>query len=349
MVSVTQKTENSTSQSFDFSWLQGNARLIDRTEQLLGAHLAHAGLIMFWAGSFTLFELSRYVADMPISEQGLLLLPRLANLGWGINDMDAWLAIAVLHLVSSAVLAAGGLFHTFNQQSTSYAVGRDRIMAKADGIWSNPETLGFILGQHLIVLGFAAALFVLKATRFGGIYDPVVGTIHTIEDVTLNPFIIFGYLLGLTRHGWDPMGMAAVDNMADLIGGHIWIAVICISGGIWHTVRAPFGWFRKKFVYDGHIILSYSLAGVGLMAFISIFFVFNEVVYPTELFGSNRLQTVAIQALLGVIFLGGHVWHNLIGQKRSGRFGQSSYYETAMAGFATVVLMAFAVGLNSFA
>ena len=110
----------SLSQGRDFSWLQGNARLINRTEQLLGAHLAHAGLIMFWAGSFTLLEISRYSGDVPISDQGLLLLPRLANLGWGVDSVDAWFAIAILHLVSSAVLAAGGLFHVFNQRSTDY-------------------------------------------------------------------------------------------------------------------------------------------------------------------------------------------------------------------------------------
>ncbi|MEA5464751.1 hypothetical protein, partial [Leptothoe sp. PORK10 BA2] len=267
----------------DFSWLQGNARLINRTELLLGAHLAHAGLIMFWAGAFTLFEISRYVSDTPIAEQGFLLLPRLVNLGWGVENVGTWFAIAILHLVSSAVLAAGGLFHIFNQRSINYAVGNDKIMAKKEGLWSNPTTLGFILGQHLIFLGFAASLFVLKATRFGGIYDPALGTVHLVNNPTTNPAIIFGYLFGFTRHGWDAMGMAAVDNLPDIVGGHIWISIICILGGIWHTVRAPFGWFKQRFIYDGHVILSYSLAGVGLMALISIFFVFNETVYPTEL------------------------------------------------------------------
>ena len=334
---------------FDLSWLQGNARLIDRTEPLLGAHLAHAGLIMFWAGSFTLLEISRYAADVPISEQGLLLLPRLANLGWGADSVDAWFAIAILHLASSAVLAAGGLFHVFNQRSTDYAVGNDKIMAKKEGLWGNPATLSFILGQHLVILGVAALLFVLKATRFGGIYDPALGTVHPVSEITTNPAIIFGYLFGFTRHGWDPMGMAAVDNLPDVIGGHLWIAAVCILGGVWHIVRAPFGWFREKFIYDGHVILSYSLAGVGLMALISIFFVFNETVYPAEIFGDNRLKTVVLQAALGVTFLAGHVWHNLLGQKMSGRFSDSSYYEAAMAGFATVVVASAAIGLNSFA
>ncbi|MEM7062565.1 MAG: chlorophyll a/b binding light-harvesting protein [Cyanobacteria bacterium P01_B01_bin.77] len=349
------KEAASSPQQRNFSWLQGNARLIDRTEQLLGAHLAHAGLIMFWAGSFTLLEISRYVQDVPLADQGLLLLPRLANLGWGIGNggeivsTEAYFAIAILHLASSAVLAAGGLFHVFNQRSTNYAVGNDKIMDKEEGLWNNPTTLGFILGQHLIFLGFAASMLVLKATRFGGIYDPILGTVHVVDSVTTNPAIIFGYLFGFTRHGWDAMGMAAVDNLPDVIGGHLWIAVICILGGIWHTVRAPFGWFKERFIYDGHIILSYSLAGVGLMALISIFFIFNETVYPIEIFGDNRLMMAAVQGLLGVVFLGGHVWHNLLGQKNRGRLSDLSYYEAAMAGFATVVVVAFAIGFNSVA
>ncbi|MEO0433474.1 MAG: chlorophyll a/b binding light-harvesting protein [Cyanobacteria bacterium J06656_5] len=348
-IAVNEADVASLSKRRDFSWLQGNARLINRTEQLLGAHLAHAGLIMFWAGSFTLLEISRYIPDVPMADQGLLLLPRLANLGW-VNSgaMDAWFAIAILHLVSSAVLAAGGFFHVFNQRSTSYAVGNDKIMDKEEGLWSNPATLGFILGQHLIFLGFAASLFVLKATRFGGIYDPALGTVHIIDNVTTNPAIIFGYLFGVTRHGWDPMGMAAVDNLSDVVGGHLWISVICILGGIWHTVRAPFGWFKQRFIYDGHVILSFSLAGVGLMALISTFFIFNETVYPVEIFGDNRLKMAVVQSLLGVVFLGGHVWHNLLGQKNSGRLSDLSYYEAAMAGFATVIVVAFAIGLNSF-
>ena len=41
-----------------FAWRAGNARLINLPGKLLGAHVAHAGLIVFWAGAMNLFEVA---------------------------------------------------------------------------------------------------------------------------------------------------------------------------------------------------------------------------------------------------------------------------------------------------
>uniref|UniRef100_A0A803M6L1 Photosystem II D2 protein n=1 Tax=Chenopodium quinoa TaxID=63459 RepID=A0A803M6L1_CHEQI len=49
-----------------FAWWAGNARLINLSGKLLGAHVAHAGLIVFWAGAMNLFEVADFVPEKPI-------------------------------------------------------------------------------------------------------------------------------------------------------------------------------------------------------------------------------------------------------------------------------------------
>lgn len=147
-------TTQITTSERDWSWLVGNARLINLSGQLLGAHLAHAGLIMFWAGSITLLEIDRFVPNLPLSEQGLLLIPNLARLGWGVStdgtivNTYPYFVIGMLHLVASAVLGAGGLFHVFRGAANlKDASGR---ASKFHYEWDDPQKLGFILGHHLI-------------------------------------------------------------------------------------------------------------------------------------------------------------------------------------------------------
>jgi photosystem II CP43 chlorophyll apoprotein len=50
-----------------------------------------------------------------------------------------------------------------------------------------------------------------------------------------------------------------VDDLEDIIGGHVWLGSICIPGGIWHILTKPFAWACRALVWSGKVYLSYSL------------------------------------------------------------------------------------------
>ncbi|CCQ68701.1 Chlorophyll a(b) binding protein, photosystem II CP43 protein (PsbC) homolog [Crocosphaera watsonii WH 0402] len=184
-------------QMTDIPWRAGNARLVDLSGKLLGAHVAHAGLIVLWAGAITLFEISNFDTSLPMYEQGLIVLPNLARLGFGIGDggmvTDTYpfFVIGAVHLISSAVLGAGGIFHSLRGPSTL-----EQKFSFYGYTWDNAKKMTDILGFHLVLLGVAALAFVAKAMFWGGIYDPLVENVRVITDPTLEPGTIFGYLFG---------------------------------------------------------------------------------------------------------------------------------------------------------
>jgi photosystem II CP43 chlorophyll apoprotein len=314
----------------DIPWWAGNARLSDMSGRLLGAHVAHAGLIVFWAGAMTLFEISRFNPAQPMYEQGLILLPHLATLGFGVSEGGQivstypYFVIGALHLISSAVLGFGGIFHTL--------LGTEYLETKFSFFgydWKDVNKMTTILGIHLVLLGLGAMLLVAKAMFFGGIYDPAIENVRTVTNPTLNAGIIFGYLFGAVGQNW----IAGVDNLEDVIGGHLWIGFICIAGGLWHIVTKPFGWTRNLFVWSGEAYLSYSLGALALMGFIAAYFVsVNTTVYPEVFYGSplsikfslfpyfsldnpevvsSRTWLANAHFWLAFFFLQGHIWHAL--------------------------------------
>jgi len=290
--------------STGFAWWSGNARLINLSGKLLGAHVAHAGLIVFWTGAMTLFEVSHYVPEKPMYEQGMILIPHLATLGWGVGpggeviSTYPYFVVGVLHLISSAVLGLGGLYHALRGPETleeySSFFGYD---------WKDKNQMTNIIGYHLILLGCGALLLVFKAMFFGGVYDtwaPGGGDVRVITNPTLNPAIIFGYLLKAPfgGEGW----IIGVNNMEDIIGGHIWIGLICIGGGIWHILTRPFGWVRRAFIWSGEAYLSYSLGALSLMGFIAAAYVwFNNTAYPSEFYGPTNAESSQSQSFIFLV------------------------------------------------
>lgn len=296
------------------AWLVGNAKLVNFSGQLLGAHLAHAGLIMFWAGTTTISEVLRWQPGLSLADQNFLLLPHLATLGWGIGDggvvldTHAYLVIGMIHLVSSAVLAAGGLFHVFRGPAILFD-GSARV-ARFHYEWNDGRQLGMILGHHLILLGLGALGLVLKATTWGGIYDASLHQVRVIASPTTDPAIIFGYLWGSNHGSWNVVGMASVDNLEDIVGGHLWIAGILVLGGVWHILVPPFDIVTKVVKIEADAVLSYSLGGLAFMAFLSSAFVgWNTTAFPVEFYGADRTTAAAVQLFLGAVALIGHLWH----------------------------------------
>ena len=295
---------NRDQESSGFAWWSGNARLINLSGKLLGAHVAHAGLIVFWAGAMTLFEVAHFVPEKPMYEQGFILIPHIATLGWGVGpggevlNVFPYFVVGVLHLISSAVLGLGGIYHAIRGPETleeySSFFGYD---------WKDKNQMTNIIGYHLILLGLGAFLLVFKAMFFGGVYDtwaPGGGDVRVITNPTLNPAVIFGYLLKspFGGEGW----IVSVNSMEDIIGGHIWVGFICVAGGIWHILTKPFGWARRALVWSGEAYLSYSLGALALMGFIASTMVwYNNTAYPSEFYGPTGPEASQAQALTFLI------------------------------------------------
>ena len=304
------------------SWLSGNARLKNLSGQLLGAHIAHAGLIVFWAGAMTLFEITQFDAAQPMYDQGLILLPHLATLGLGVGkgglvlSSYSYFVIGSVHLISSAVLGAGGLFHVI--RGPAVLPQSDTAIGFFGYDWKDPDKISTILGIHVLLLGLGAWLLVFKAMFWGGLYDPLVEDVRVITAPSLDPTRIFGYLVG--RYGSE--GLAAVNNLEDVVGGHIWIGSLCILGGFWHIVTKPLPWARRFLTWSGEAYLSYSLGALAYMGLLAAYFVtVNDTVYPEAFYGPvGELRTVLGDVTLrgslafshiglAFLFLTGHWWH----------------------------------------
>ena len=284
----------------------------------------------------TLFELSNYNPDLLMHQQGLILLPHLAALGIGVGDggqvIDTYpyFVIGMLHLISSAVLGAGGIYHSLI--APAILEQNDTFTGFFGYDWKDTNKMTTIIGIHLILLGIGAFLLVFKAMFWGGLFDPwagEMGQVRVVTDPTVNPTNIFGYLFGV----FGKQGIAAVDNLEDIVGGHLWIGSICILGGFWHLATKPFDWVRRVLVYSGEAYLSYSLGAISYMGFLAAYFCHvNATAYPEVFYGavgvlrddsgivSARGWLVTFHVAFAILFLLGHIWHAVRARNKAAGF-----------------------------
>lgn len=285
-----------------YAWWAGNARLVYLRGRLLGAHVAHAGVMVLWTGAMTLFEVHHVSSTRPLYEQGCILLPHVASLGYGfgtsaeLTDPYPFFVVGVLHLISSSVLAFGGVYHAVLSPDAL----TQRFFAYT---WDDMNQMTSILGIHLVILAAGSALLVLKGSVLGGLYDPWGpggGDVRTVLHPTLNLETILSYLLAspFGGDGW----IVRVDTLEDVIGGHVVVCVLCLLGGLWHLSSSPWAWARRSFVWSGEAYLSYSLGALSLMGLIACCMVwFNNTVYPSVFYGPTGPEASQSQAFTFLI------------------------------------------------
>jgi len=319
-----------------YGWWAGNSGVTNRSGKFIAAHAAHTGLIAFWAGAFTLFELARFDPSVPMGHQPLIALPHLAALGIGFDETGAFVggsavvAVAVCHLVGSMAYGAGGLMHSllFSSDMQESSVPQAR---KFKLEWDNPDNQTFILGHHLIFFGVACIWFVEWA-RIHGIYDPAIGAVRQVN-----------YNLDLTQIWNHQFDFIAIDSLEDVMGGHAFLAFFEIGGGIFHIFTKQIGdytEFKGSKVLSAEAILSWSLAGIGWMAIVAAFWCAqNTTVYPIDWYGeplalkfgispywvdtgdvsdstaflghTTRAALSNVHYYFGFFFIQGHIWHAL--------------------------------------
>lgn len=297
-VTISTAREGRDEASTGYAWWAGNMRLANMSRRFLGAHLAHAGLMAFWAGGMLLFEVSHFIPEKPMYEQGLILMPHVATLGFGVGrggeviDVFPFFAIAVMHLIGSAVLGMAGVYLSIR--------GPAKLPGYLDFDYDDKDKITSILGFNLIWLGIFALLFVCKAMFWGGLYDtwaPGGGDVRLVSHPTLNPLKIFGYLVRTPygQGGW----IIGVNNLEDIVGGHIYVGVMLILGGIWHVVTEPWKWTHGVFTWTGETYLAQSLGNICGQAFIATAFIwFNNTAYPSEFYGPTVAEASQGQALV---------------------------------------------------
>ena len=263
----------------------------------------HTALIIFWSASMALFELSHFVLEKPLYEEGGILLPHLATLAFSppvsgqITHIYSYFVTTTLHLISGGILALGGIYHAIG--------GPERLEESPHAFlfgyqWKDRFRITGILGAHLGFLGSSVEFLFLKGLHLGGVYDTWGsggGDIRVMKRaiLCLNPYVLGKYLArgALGSEGW----IISMNNMEDVIGGHYWLGIYLVGGGLWHIQTRAFAWWYRGFTWSPEAYLGYSNAGLAFSAAIAaIYGWYNNTAYASEFYGPTGPEASAAQS-----------------------------------------------------
>jgi len=199
----------------------------------------------------SLFEVSRFVFERPMYEQGEILLPHMATLALGVGP-------------------GGDVDSTFPFFST----GCLQLMQVAQSLFSLGKT--DFVSTWIVALSNGA----LDTWSCGGGNTRVL----KFDATTLNFFVLSRYIIRapLGSEGW----IIGVHSLEGVIGGHSWLGLFLISGGFWHVATQPFDALMRAFTWSGEAILGYSLSTLSLCSFTAAVLAwYNDTAYPSEMCG----------------------------------------------------------------
>jgi photosystem II CP43 chlorophyll apoprotein len=99
--------------------------------------------------------------------------------------------------------------------------------------WRDKNKMITILGIHLCLLGIC--FLISYQSNVGGVYDtwaPGGGCSCFQSKPNIKSTCYFGYVFK-SPFGGD--GWIISNNMEDLVGGHIWVGILCLTGGEFGT------------------------------------------------------------------------------------------------------------------
>jgi photosystem II CP43 chlorophyll apoprotein len=89
----------------------------------------------------------------------------------------------------------------------------------------------------------------------------------------------------------------SINNMEDLLGGHSWVGISSLIGGVWHIQTRPFSIIVRGFTWSGEAYLSYSLSAIALSGSIAaIYSWYNNTAYPSEFYGPTGPEASQAQS-----------------------------------------------------